>query len=140
MLRIWKALLVVCLALLIFAPTAAARGRGVVIVGGGLYNPYYYGGWGPGWYSPWWYGGPYAYGYSPMANSGNVKIKTEVKDASVFVDGGYAGQARKLKKFALRPGTHDIALRDPSGHTFYQDRIDVLRGKTLEIHPDSTRH
>ncbi len=75
-----------------------------------------------------------------MANSGNVKIKTEVKDASVFVDGGYAGQARKLKKFALRPGTHDIALRDSAGHTFYQDRIDVLRGKTLEIHPDSTRH
>jgi hypothetical protein len=139
MLRIWKALLVVCLALLTFAPTAAARGRGVVIAGGGFYSPYY--GWyGPGWYSPWGFGGPYAYGYYPTANSGNVKIKTELKDASVFVDGGYAGQSGKLKKFALRPGTHDIALRDPSGHTFYQERINVLKGKTLEIHPDYTRH
>lgn len=133
--RLWKITLIGLLALLSFAPAASARGR--FGWGGGFYYPYSYGWYGPGWYNPW-YGPPY--GYYPGANAGNVKIKTEVKDASVFVDGGYAGPAHKLKKFALRPGTHDIALRDPNGKTFYQERVNVLLGRTVEIRPDYTRH
>ena len=34
------------------------------------------------------------------------------------------------------PGVHTVELRDPSGRSFYQERIEVIRGKTLEIHPD----
>lgn len=134
--KIAKLLVIGSLAFLTFAPTASARG--FVVVGGGFYRPFYggYGWYGPGWgYSPY---GPY--GYYPMANTGNVKIKTEMKDASVFVDGGYAGRAAKLKKFALRPGTHDIALKDTNGRTFYQERVNVMLGRTLEIRPDYTRH
>jgi hypothetical protein len=120
--------------LMVVPATASAAGR-VVVVGGGFYGRGWYGpGW--GWYGPGWYGpygwGPGYYYYGP--NAGKVKIVTPDKNASVYIDGGYAGPVAKLKKFSLRPGNHQIALRDPSGHTFYQERIQVIPGKTTEIH------
>ena len=118
----------IALAGLLTLVPAAAAAQGVVVVGGGFYRPY---GWGPGWYGPYW-GPPYAV----VPYTGQVKIKTNDKNAAVFVDGGYAGQAAKLKKFALRPGAHNIELRDPSGRAFYQERVQVIPGKTLEIHAD----
>src|SRR5947207_15459577 len=54
---------------------------------------------------------PYPYAYPPdymSENFGYIKIKTDRKDASVFVDGGFADKVEKAKKFALRPGNHDI--------------------------------
>ena len=63
-----------------------------------------------------------------------MKIVDAGKDAMVYVDGGYAGKVGDLKKFRLSTGDHNIELRDPSGHPFYQEKIDVLPGKTLEIH------
>ena len=80
---------------------------------------------------------PYPYAYPPdyMAqNFGYVKIKTDVKDAAVYVDGGYADQIKKAKKFALRPGTHEIELRDSDGRRIYEQRVAVLVGKTTELH------
>jgi len=80
---------------------------------------------------------PYPYAYAPdyMAeNFGYVKIKTDHKDASVYVDGGFADRVEKAKKFALRPGTHDIELRDSDGRTLFQERVAVLVGKTTELH------
>jgi hypothetical protein len=121
---------IVLASLLTLAPAASAA-RGFVVVGGGFYGPYGPAWWGPGWYGPYW-GPPYA--VAPY--TGQVKIKTNDKNAAIFVDGGYAGQAAKLKKFALRPGTHNIELRDPSGHSFYQERVQVIPGKTLEIQAD----
>jgi PEGA domain len=115
--------------LLALVPAAYAA-QGVVVVGGGFYRPYGPAWWGPGWYGSYW--GPYAV----VPYTGQVKIKTNDKNAAVFVDGGYAGQAAKLKKFALRPGTHNIELRDQSGHAFYQERVQVIPGKTLEINAD----
>ena len=112
--------------LLSLVPAAAAQG--VVVAGGGFYRPY---GWSPGWYGRYW-GPPYAVVPYP----GQVKIKTNDKNAWVFVDGGYAGLAAKMKKFALRPGPHDIELRDPSGHAFYQERVQVIPGKTVQINAD----
>jgi hypothetical protein len=58
-----------------------------------------------------------------------------MKDASVFVDGGYAGTVGKLKTFQLRPGSYNIELRDHDGHSFYQERIEVIAGKTLKLVP-----
>jgi hypothetical protein len=116
----------IVLAGLLLVPAASAA-QGVVVVGG-FYRPYGPAWWGPGWYAPYW--GP---GYAVVPYTGQVKIKTNNKNAAVFVDGGYAGQAAKLKKFALRPGTHNIELRGPSGHTFYQERVQVIPGKTVEI-------
>ena len=80
---------------------------------------------------------PYPYAYPPdymAANFGYVKIKTHHKDARVYVDGGFADKIEKAKKFALRPGTHNIELRDSDGRTLYQERVAVLVGKTTELH------
>jgi hypothetical protein len=79
---------------------------------------------------------PYPYAYPPdyMAeNFGYVKIKTDVKDASVYVDGGFADKVAKAKKFALRPGNHDIELRDSDGRSLFKERVQVLVGKTTEL-------
>ena len=67
------------------------------------------------------------------SNFGYVKIKTDVKDAAVYIDGGYADRIDKAKKFALRPGTHDIELRDSDGRTLYRERVAVIVGKTTEL-------
>lgn len=147
--RFLKVPLIAILALagfLVFTPpTASAQGwhGGRVIVAGRFYGGGWYGpGWGwygPGWYGPAWYG---QWGWGPgyyMPNAGKVKIVTPDKNASVYIDGGYAGPVAKLKKFSLRPGNHEIALRDSSGHTFYQERIQVIPGKTIEIHANYQR-
>jgi hypothetical protein len=80
---------------------------------------------------------PYPYAYPPdymAANFGYVKIKTDRKDASVFVDGGFADKVEKAKKFALRPGNHNIELRDSDGRTLYKEQVAVIVGKTTELH------
>ena len=82
-----------------------------------------------------WYGPAYVapYGVVPGPYAGKVKFDTKMKDASVFVDGGYAGTVGQLKTFPLRPGTHNIELRDPSGQTIFQEKVDVLAGKTIKL-------
>ena len=79
---------------------------------------------------------PYPYTYAPdyMASTfGYVKIKTELKDASVYIDGGFADKTAKAKKFALRPGTHNIELRDSDGRKLFQERVAVTVGQTTEL-------
>jgi len=144
--RLAKGSLIALAALLTLAPMApvasAQRRAHIVVRGGGYYGGGFYGGgfygggygfgWYPGWYGGGWYGPRYYYG--PPA--GKVKIVTEAKGNSVYVDGGFAGVTGKLKKFQLRPGAHTIEFRDPSGKTYYQERIQVLMGRTLEVRPD----
>jgi hypothetical protein len=127
MTRYWKYSVMVLLALAIFVPVASARPR--VFIGGyygpGFYGPAYYGWYGPAYVAP--------YAVVPGPYVGKVKIDTKMKDAAVYVDGGYAGTVRELKTFPLRPGNHNIELRDPSGQTIFQERIDVLAGKTTKL-------
>jgi hypothetical protein len=108
------------------APTASAqrfRGRVVIVGPGPFFGPYY----------------PY-YGYYPYppsymaANYGEVKIETHDKEARVYIDGGYAAKIREAKKFALRPGNHEIELRNSDGQTFYQERVAVTIGHTTKLH------
>lgn len=133
MTRILKGSAIALLAMLMLAPMASAQRWGghsrVIIRGGfGFYGPGWYGyGWGPYW------GGPYGYYYNRGPATGEVKIDIPAKDALVYVDGGYAGLSGKLRHFNLTAGSHDIELRDPSGHTFYQEKIDVLPGKTIDV-------
>jgi hypothetical protein len=68
------------------------------------------------------------------ANFGEVEFKTHLKNAEVYIDGGYAAQIKETKKFALRPGNHDIELRDLDGQTFYQERVAVTIGQTTKLH------
>ena len=134
MFRYWKAPAIALLAALTLVPAASAQRRSVIIVRGGY--AYYGPGW--GWYGPYgwgWWGPPY-YAYAPVPSTGDVKIVTQSKDASVYVDGGYAGVAGKLKKFHLEPGNHDIELRDRKGHVSHQERVHVIPGKTVEINAE----
>lgn len=100
--------------------------RAVVVAPGWGWGPGWYG----GWYDPWW--GP-AY---VEPTTGEVKIVTHLKESQVYVDGGYAGTAGKLKHFDLSPGNHNIELRDPAGKTLFQQQVQIIRGKTAEIHVD----
>jgi len=118
------AVLVVSGFLLSAAPGASARQivrRRVIVV-----EPFY-----P--YYPWGY---YPYGYPRYyapANYGEVKIQTHRKDLVVYIDGGYAAEIRKDKKFTLRPGNHQIELRDSDGQTVYQEQVAVTIGKTTKL-------
>ncbi len=84
-------------------------------------------------YDPWGYY-PYAYPrYYAPANYGEVKIETHRKDLAVYIDGGYAAEIRKDKKFTLRPGNHEIELRDSDGQTVYRENVAVIVGKTTKL-------
>ena len=111
-----------------YVPPAGAAIRPVIIRPYHFYAPVY----GPAWYSPW----PHAYwgrSYVVVPQTGDLKIDTHLKNALVYVDGGYAGVTGKLKEFSLRPGNHDIEVRDSSGATLYHNRVQVLLGKTTDI-------
>ena len=54
------------------------------------------------------------------------RTTSKMKDAQVYVDGGFADKVQKAKKFALRPGTHDIELRDSDGRPIFKERVAVL--------------
>ena len=64
-----------------------------------------------------------------------MKIDTKLKDGSVYIDGGFAGTTKKLKKFSLRAGNHDIELRDSRGETILQERVQVIPHRTIELKP-----
>jgi hypothetical protein len=65
---------------------------------------------------------------------GEVKIRTAEKDASVFIDGGYAGVADKLRSIWLDPGAYNIELH--AGQRSYSKRIYVLSGKRVTLEPE----
>ena len=128
--RYLKISLIALLALVFIVPAASARPRVFI---GGFYGPGFYG---PAWYGPGWYGpwGPYGYyGYS-APSTGTVKFENSVpKEASVYVDEGYAGTVGDLKSFHLRPGDHNIEVRGHEGQTLFQERVNVVPGKTIKL-------
>lgn len=91
----------------------------------GFYRPFGFG-YGPGWYYP------HSYVYSIRPATGDVKLDTHLKDASVYVDGGYVGPISKFKKFSLRPGNHDIEVRD-SGGPIFEQKVQVIADKSVEL-------
>ena len=117
-------------------PQATAAQRVVVVRPYRVYRPV----WGPTFYYPSWYypySYPYSYGwrqvYVAAPRTGTVKIQTRLKDAGIYVDGGFAGMTGKLKEFSLQPGNHDIEVRNASRQTLFHERIQVLLGKTVEV-------
>jgi hypothetical protein len=125
-----KGLLILATALMTLAPMTASAGvRGFVVVG----RPYY-----GGWYSPYWgpyWGAPYGGYYYVNPNAGQVKLDTKVKDAQVFINGAYAGTTKQNKSMYLRPGNYSIEIRE-AGHTQYAEKVFVVAGKTLHLHPE----
>ncbi|HEY7390184.1 MAG TPA: PEGA domain-containing protein [Bryobacteraceae bacterium] len=99
------------------------------------YGPYY----SPIAASLWWdsiwgfYPAGYPAGYfTPADGKGEVKLNDAPKDATVYLNGGYAGTVEHLKSFWLDPGVYDLVLSTPDGRE-YQQRVYVLTGKTLKI-------
>jgi hypothetical protein len=122
-----KNLLILAAALMTLAPLSASA-RGFVVVG----RPYY-----GGWYSPYWgpYWGPAYGGYYANPNAGEVKLDTKVKDAQVFINGSYAGTTHQNKSMYLRPGSYNIEIRE-AGRTPFAEKVYVVAGKTLHLHPE----
>jgi hypothetical protein len=98
-----------------------------------IVRPYNY--YGPAWYGGYWGPQYYPWGYAVGPAVGQIKIDTRLKDAAVYVDGGYVGPVDKFKKFGLKPGNHDIELRDASDHTIFKKRVQVVVDKTIQIKP-----
>jgi hypothetical protein len=126
-----KKLLVLAAALMTLAPIgASAAVRGFVVVGrpyyGGWYRPFWGPYWGPGWGGPYYYSNP---------NAGEIKLDTKVKDAQVFINGAYAGTTHENKSMYLRPGSYNLEIKE-AGRTQYAERIYVVAGKTLKLHPE----
>jgi hypothetical protein len=111
-------------------PQPLPRQRVVVVERVRVFDPFFYD---PFFYYPYPYTYPYPGDYM-SEHFGYVKIKTDLKDAKLYVDGGFAARIEKAKKFALRPGNHDIELRDSDGRTLFRERVAVLVGKTTELH------
>jgi len=136
----WKFAGIALLALATLAPAASARppiGGGFRFGGPRFFGPSFFVGgfYGPGWYGPGYYGlGWYEpYGYVPGSVAGEVKFDTKMKDAQVYVDGGYAGTVGQLGTFPLRAGTHDLDLRAAGGQSMYTQQVNVIAGKTIKI-------
>ena len=92
-----------------------------------LYFPSYYGFNSPLWYHPGWFTG-----YSYRAGMGEVRIRTGLPDADVYLDDGFAGKAKDLKSMWLEPGAYNVKV-EASGHDPFAVRIYVLSGKTLKL-------
>jgi hypothetical protein len=85
--------------------------------------------WYPLW-SPYPRYGPGSFSYN--SGRGEVRLTTEPKAAEVYIDGGYAGTADKLKNLWLDPGAYDLTVTAAGLEDFHQ-RVYVLSGKTLKI-------
>jgi hypothetical protein len=108
------------------APSAEAGPRIIVRPSYGFYyGPAFYG---PGWYRPW---GDRVVFVGPT--TGDIKIKAAVKNEPIYVDGGFVGDTGKLKKMPLAPGNHVIEIRNAAGHDVYQNTINVIAGRTVDI-------
>lgn len=99
------------------------------------YDPFYY----PlsaMWWNPFWgfYPAFPADYFSSGNGKGELKLNGLPKNASVYVNGGYAGTADHLKSFWLDPGVYDLEVSVPDGQ-HYKQRLYVLTGKTLHIDP-----
>jgi hypothetical protein len=85
------------------------------------------------WYPLW---GPtpfYGPGYfNYNGGRGAVRLTANPKDARVYIDGGYAGPADKLKDIWLDPGAYDLTV-SASGHEDFHQRLYVLSGKSVKI-------
>jgi hypothetical protein len=62
---------------------------------------------------------------------GQIKLDAH-KNASVYVDGAFAGPAGKLKSMWLEPGIYELQVVGTGGEE-YKRKLYVLSGKTLNI-------
>lgn len=91
--------------------------------------PYYSDYW--GWYPD---GHPVDY-WSFTRTGGRIKLKTKHKEASVYLDGAFAGLAKDLRDIWLKPGVYQLKVA-PEHHEPFEIRVYVLTGKTVQVEPE----
>jgi hypothetical protein len=104
---------------------------GVVFVGGYFYDPFL----GP---YPWWPLNAYSFAYYPIDDDrALVRMLVTPKEATVYVDGFYAGIvddfSGSLGPLPLPPGAHDIVLY-LEGYRTVQKWAYLAPGATVELH------
>jgi hypothetical protein len=85
--------------------------------------------WYPGW-SPYPFYGPGSFAFNN--GRGEVRLTADPRVAEVYIDGGYAGTADKLKSLWLDPGAYDLTV-SAAGRVPFHQRLYVLSGKSLKI-------
>jgi len=124
-------------------PYSGGRGTRMIIADGGYggYYPWAYGGLGfggyYGYYDPWWYDDPYqpvyvggGYGYD-----GALRLKVKPREASVYVDGYFAGRVDDFdgvfQRLKIESGPHRVEVRlDGYDALTFDVRIDPDRTVT----------
>ena len=97
-------------------------------------SPYYHGGYYSSYYHPidaWAHPGYYL-GFDRSDSTGRIKLKTTHAEASVFLDGAFAGVAKDLKEIWLEPGVYRLKVAADLYEPF-ELRVYVLTGKTVKI-------
>ena len=90
---------------------------------------------GPRWVGPAYWGPPIYYAVpARSANSGELKVDTNAKDASIYINGAFAGTVRKMKTMWLRSGTYDVKVQNTDGGVFDQ-KVFVPIDKKIVIEP-----
>lgn len=92
-----------------------------------VFYPYYYGAYPSVWYHTGWYTG-FAY----RDGMGELRLRSNLENADVFLDDGFAGKAKELKTMWLEPGAYNLRV-EAENHAPFALRIYVLGGKTLKI-------
>ena len=110
-------------------PVLPTRGS-YVFVGGYFYDPFY----GP---YPWWPASAYGWGYSPVFDyRAEVRILATPKEATVYVDGFYAGLVDDFdgtfQRLPLTPGGHRIELF-LEGHRTIKKSLYLQPGSTMKL-------
>jgi len=111
-------------------PYYGSRGS-YVFVGGYFYDPFY----GP---YPWWPSSAYGWGYSPVFDyRAEVRIQATPRDATVYVDGFYAGLVDDFdgtfQRLPLTPGGHRIEIF-MEGFRTVRKNLYLQPGSTLKMH------
>jgi len=93
----------------------------------GVFHPYSFGAYPSLWYHTGWYTG-FAY----REGTGEVRLRSNLENADVFIDEGFAGKVKELKTIWLEPGAYNLRV-EAENHAPFALRIYVLGGKTLKI-------
>jgi hypothetical protein len=88
----------------------------------------------PSFYDPFYWPSYALYGPSLAyaADKGKVELAVDQKNAEVYIDNAYAGQASRLKNIWLAPGAYNLAVTNAEGLVF-QRRVYVLSGKSVKV-------
>jgi hypothetical protein len=69
---------------------------------------------------------------SRPGTGGDVRLRVEPRDATVYVDGEYRGTAREVASLRLPAGHHKVELVRPGFQALEKD-FDIEEGRTIDL-------